>query len=271
MHGMTTEFKQTLRRLRGQILGWGIGLALYGLLMGAMFESIRNMNGLEDLIAGYPPEVLAFFGNSLLAMNTLPGYFSTYYSSYIPIILGIFAVSAAAGLLAGDEERGTLDLTLAYPVRRGALFWGRVAGLGVALGLILLISYLGWLATLPLMTTDVGPWRLLWPFIALLGLMALFGGLSLLLSMILPSARLASSAAGGLLVANFLLQGLANLSDKLKPIMRLTPFHFYQMDGAMTDLNWGWALGLLAGAAFLAAIAGWLFARRDIRVGGERG
>lgn len=265
-----TEFKQTLRRLRGQILGWGIGLALYGLLMGSMFETIKNMSGLEELVAGYPPEVLAFFGNSLLALNTLPGYFSTYYSSYIPVILGIFAVSAA-GLLAGDEERGTLDLVMAYPVSRRALFWGRAGGFFVALILISLISYLGWLVTLPLMTTDVGPWRLLWPFIPGLGLMALFGGLSLLLSMILPSARLASSVAGGLLVANFLLQGLANLNDNLMPIMRLTPFYFYQTDGAMKELNGWWSLGLLAVAALLAAAAGWLFARRDIRTGGERG
>ena len=36
MPGLLTEFKHTLRRLRGQILGWGIGLALYGLMMGAM-------------------------------------------------------------------------------------------------------------------------------------------------------------------------------------------------------------------------------------------
>ncbi len=270
MNGFITEFKQTLRRLRGQILGWGIGLALYGLMMGALFASIISMEGLEEMLASYPPEVMAFFGDAI-SMTTPAGYFGTYYSSYMPVILGIFAVSAAAALLAGDEERGTLDLVMAYPVGRGALFWGRALGFAVALGLILLIGYLGWLAALPVSGMDISPLELLRPFVPLYALMLLFGALSLLLSLLLPSARMASMTAGGLLVANFLLMGLANLSDSLRPIVELTPFHFYQLGDAMDGFKWGWALGLLAVSLLLAAAARLLFGRRDIRVGGERG
>lgn len=270
MSGFFTEFKQTLRRLRGQILGWGMGLALYGLMMGAMFASINRIEGLEEMIASYPEELMAFFGD-MTAMTTPAGYFSTYYSSYMPLILGIFAVSAAAGLLAGDEERGTLDLVMAHPVNRGALFWGRVLGFAVALGLIALIGYLGWLVALPVSGMDVGALQLLRPFVPLYALMLLFGGLSLLLSLLLPSARMASMTAGGLLVANFLLVGLANLNDNLRPIMELTPFHFYQMGDAMDGIKWVWVLGLMGVALALAAAAWLLFGRRDIRVGGERG
>lgn len=271
MRGFFTEFKQTLRRLRGQIFGWGIGLALYGLLMGSLFDAVKSMPGLTELVEQYPPEVLAFFGNGLDILNTAQGYFTTYYSSYIPIILGIFAVSAAAALLAGDEERGTLDLVLAYPIGRGTLYWGRALGYGAALALTMLIAYLGWLISLPFSGLEISAWQLLAPFVPIFALMTLFGGLSLLLSLILPSARLASTTAGGLLVANFLLQGLANMNEPLQSIMRLTPFHFYQMGEAMDGLNWGWTLGLLAVGALFAAAGALLFQRRDIRVGGERG
>lgn len=270
MSGFLTEFKQTLRRLRGQILGWGIGLGLYGLLMGAMYDTVTRIEGVEEMIASYPVEFMAFFGD-VAAMTTPTGYFGTYYSSYMPLILGIFAVSAAAGLLAGDEERGTLDLVMAYPVGRGSLFWGRVFGFAVALGLIVLIGYLGWLAALPMSGMGVSALQLLRPFIPLYALMLLFGGLSLLLSLLLPSARMASMTAGGLLVANFLLLGLSNLNDSLLSVMRLTPFHYYQMGDAMNGLNWGFALGLTAVALALIAAARLLFGRRDIRVGGERG
>ena len=34
---MFAEFKHTLRRLRGQIIGWSIGLALYGLIRVSIF------------------------------------------------------------------------------------------------------------------------------------------------------------------------------------------------------------------------------------------
>lgn len=270
MHGLMTEFTQTLRRLRGQILGWGIGLASYGLLMGAMFSSINQIEGLDELLANYPQEFLAFMGD-VSTFSTPSGYFGTYFSNLVPLFLVIFAVSTAAGLLAGDEERGTLDLVMAYPLSRWALFAGRALGYIVALGLVLLISYLGWLVVLPWSGMDVSALQLLRPFVPLFGLMLLFGGLALLLSLLLPSARMASTVAGGLLVANFLLAGLARINDSLQPIMDLTPFAFYQQGDAMDGLNWGWALGLMAVGLLFIVIAGFVFNRRDIRVGGEKG
>lgn len=270
MHGLMTEFTQTLRRLRGQILGWGIGLASYGLLMGAMFSSINQIEGLDELLANYPQEFLAFMGD-VSTFSTPSGYFGTYFSNLVPLFLVIFAVSTAAGLLAGDEERGTLDLVMAYPLSRWALFAGRALGYIVPLGLVLLISYLGWLVVLPWSGMDVSALQLLRPFVPLFGLMLLFGGLALLLSLLLPSARMASTVAGGLLVANFLLAGLARINDSLQPIMNLTPFAFYQQGDAMDGLNWGWALGLMAVGLLFIVIAGFVFNRRDIRVGGEKG
>lgn len=77
--------------------------------------------------------------------------------------------------------------------------------------------------------------------------------------------------AGGLLVANFLLLGLGNLNENLGRIADLTPFHFLQSGDAINGLNWGWLVGLTAAALVLAVLAWFLFLRRDIRVGGERG
>lgn len=270
MNGFITEFKHTLRRQRGQILGWGIGLALYGLMMGAMYDTINAIEGIEELLANYPKELWAFFGD-MMNLSTPQGYFGTYYSSYIPLIVGIFAAGAAAGLLAGDEERGTLDLTLSYPVSRTSLFWGRWLAFAVATALILFIGYMGWAVTLPMTAMDVTWWALLLAFVPMWALLLLFGALALVLSLLLPSARMASLTTGGLLVANFLLLGLANLNDNLQPIMDVTPFAFFQGGDALNGLNWGWVAGLTAVSLLLAAAAWLLFRRRDIRVGGERG
>lgn len=270
MPGLITEFKHTLRRLRGQILGWGIGLALYGLMMGAMYDTVNAIEGMQELLASYPKELWAFFGD-MMNLSTPEGYFGTYFSSYIPLIVGIFAAGAAAGLLAGDEERGTLDLTLSYPVSRTAVFLGRWLAFAVALALILFIGYLGWAVTLPMNSMDVTAGALLLPFVPMWALLLLFGALALLLSLLLPSARMAAMTAGALLVANFLLVGLANLNQDLKPIMDLTPFAFFQSGDALNGLNWAWIAGLVGAALLLTALAWFLFRRRDIRVGGERG
>jgi ABC-2 type transport system permease protein len=212
---------------------------------------------------------MAFFGD-VMTMNTPQGYFGVYYSSYMPLIIGIFICSAAAGLLAGDEERGTLDLALAHPVGRTAMFWGRWGGLMVATGLILLLAWLGWAVTLPFTSFDVSPLNLLLGYLPMWALLALFGALALLLSMVLPSARLAAMIAGALLVGNWLLSGLAALNENMQAVLDVTPWALFQGGEALIALNWGPVLALKGIAVVLAVAAWWLFLRRDIRVGGER-
>jgi ABC-2 type transport system permease protein len=267
---MFAELVHSLSRKRGQIIGWGIGLALYGLIMVLLFDSIVAIEGFQELIASYPQEMLAFFGN-LMAINTPKGYLDIYYFNYMTVIIGIFAVGAGAGLLVSDEEKGILDLVMAHPVSRTALFWGRWLGFIVATAAILLIGWLSWV--IPSGSTGMHlTWiEFLLPFIPLFAELILFGTLALLLSLVLPSVRMASMVTGGLLVANYLLVGLANINEDLKAIVDYTPLHYYQGGYAADGLNWGWLAGLLAVTLVFVLLAWWRFQRRDIRVGGEGG
>lgn len=268
---MFAEFKYTLRRMRGQIIGWGIGLILYGVLMVSLYDSIVGIEGFEELMASYPQELMAFFGDDMLAITTPKGYIGLYYFSYMTIIVGIFAVGACASLLVGDEEKGILDLVLAHPLSRTALFWGRLLGFAATTVVILLIGYLSWLIPSGSSGLDLSWIELLRPFLPLFAELLLFGTLALLLSMLLPSGRLAGMITGGLLIANYLLIGLSNINEDLKSFVEFTPLRYYQGGDAITELNWGWLAGLLAVSAAFAMLAWWRFQRRDIRVGGEGG
>jgi ABC-2 type transport system permease protein len=266
---MWAEFKHTLRRMRGQIIGWSIGVGLYGLTMALFYPSVTQMAGLEEMLSSYPKEMLAFFEN-IQSFTTPAGYMDTYYFAYMHLIIGILTISAGASLVVGDEENGILDLLLAQPVSRSALFWGRLLGLAVATVIILLTGYLCWTIPAPSVGLDLTWLQLLWPVFPLLAVLLLFGTLALLLSMVLPAARIAGMVTGALMVGNFLLMGLSNINDDLEPVMKLTPLAYYQGGMAVDGLNWGWLAGLLT-AALLFAVAAWLlFRRRDIRVGGER-
>ncbi|MCP4420400.1 MAG: ABC transporter permease subunit [Chloroflexi bacterium] len=266
---MFAEFKHTLRRLRGSIIGWSIGLAIYGLMMVSLFDEIVNIEGFDELMAAYPKELLAFFGDSMLALTTPKGYIDVYYFLYMPIIIGIFTVGMGANLLVGSEENGTLDLVLAHPVSRTALFWGRWLGFVTATAVLMVISWLSWV--IPAGNTGINlTWiEFLRPFIPLLAELILFGTVALMLSFLLPSARIASMLTGGLLVGNFLIDGLANANDDLKEIIKYTPLNYFQGGDAITGLNWEWLGGLLAFTLLFALIAWWRFQQRDIRVGGE--
>lgn len=266
---MSAEFKHHLRRLRGRIIGWSIGLGLYGLMMAMFYDSVLEMEGFQEMLENYPKELMAFVGD-MASITTPAGYMDTYYFSYMSMIIGIFIVGAGAGLIAGYEEQGLLDLVLAHPISRRALFWGRALALALATVVILLVGWLSWAVPSGSAGLNLTWLEFLLPFVSLLAILFLFGTLTVLLSLVLPSSRLAALISAGLLVANFLLLGLARLNESLESLVRLTPLYYYQGGQAVNGLNWGWIGGLLLAAAVLIALAWLLFERRDIRVGGER-
>ena len=267
---MFSEFKHTLRRMRGQIIGWSIGIGLYGYLMVSLFDSIVSIEGFDELMASYPQEIMGFFGD-LMAITTPKGYIDVYYFNYMTVIIGIFAVSAGASMLVRHEEEGILDLLMAYPISRASFFWGRLLGYLTSVMIILFVGWLTWWAPSQNTGLDLTALEFARPFLPLLVELLLFGFLALLLSMILPSSRMAGALSGALLVANYLLIGLSNLNDKLKPIMEYTPLKYYQAGSAIDGINWEWLAGLSGVMILFALAAWWRFYKRDIRVGGEGG
>lgn len=269
---MGTVFRYTFSKMRWQILGWGISLgalAAYVLAFYATFSDQQEQ--FAELFQTMPPELFAFFGD-INDMFTPAGFLQIEVFSYMPIILGIFVLMYGSGLLAGDEESGILDLVLAHPISRTALFFGRLLAFITALLLILLIIW-GAIVATELSTEAMGltPLELAYPFLSLMAVLFLFGFLSLLFSQTLPSRRMAALTVGLVLVASFFLTSLSSLDEDLEPIARLLPLDYYQGGNAIVEMNWEWFAGLMAvGLAFLL-LSWWLFRRRDIRVGGEGG
>lgn len=262
---MYTEFKLMGRRFGGRILGWGVCLALYSLLLAWVWPDVSQVSAefVQEI-----PDVMAFFGG-LLDFASPHGYLQMYYFSYMSVVIGILALGMGAGLLVNDEEQGILDMVLAHPISRSALFWGRYLGLAMTLAAVILIGQLGWI--LPPQSATMGlSWiEALKPLPSLFAVLLLFGSLALFLSMVLPSGRLAVGVSAAALVGNYLLVSIAILDPAFEAAVKYTPLHYYQGGLAILGINWGWLAGLLAGGLVLALAAWALFLRRDIRVGGE--
>lgn len=269
---MKTVFRYRLARYRGQILGWGIGLALYAMLMVQFYGTIVDQKDqFEQLIQNYPEDFMAFFGN-IEAFATPSGYLGIEFFSYMPLIVGIFAVLVGSGLLVTDEESGRLDLILAHPVSRSTFYWGRLSAFVVTTLAILFLVWLG--LTVPSRWTklsSVGWIEMAYPLFSLLGVLLFLGALALLLSMLLPSRRAAAMTSGLLLVAGFLIIGLARINPDLEPVAKLSPMYYYQGGDAIDRFDVTWFVGLVVVAALFSLVAWWRFERRDIRVGGEGG
>ncbi len=266
---MRAAFTYALSRYRGQILGWGLSVGLLAVYMMPFYNTlVEQRQTLENLLASYPPELMAFFGD-VGTMFTPEGYLTVELLSYLPLLLGIFAVLAGSGLLASDEENGTLDLILAHPISRTALYLGRLLAFLVATVLILGLIWLGLIIGRTWSEIELGPVELALPFVSALAVVLVFGALAVLLSFVLPARRLAAMVAGMLLVASFFITSLARINDDLQALNRFSPLRYYQAGDAVHGLNGAWLAGLLGVALVMLALAWWLFQRRDIRVAGE--
>lgn len=267
---MLTTFRYTLARFRSSILGWGLGVASLGVLLIPFYDVfLEQEEQFSALLANYPPELMAFFGGSLNFAD--PAEYVNTYLSFMPMLLGIFAILTGAGLIASDEESGRLDLILAHPISRTALFWGRTLAFLTATLLLLAVAWLGFAIPLFWSQMDVTAGAMALPFVSLLGISLVYGALALMISQLLASRRLAAAIASLVMIASYFLSSLASLDQTMKSLARFLPHDYYQGGKAIAGLNLTWVFGLVAVSACLALVGWWAFGRRDIRVGGEGG
>ena len=267
---MITTFRYGFRWQRGQILGWGLGIAALGLLL-VSFHGVF-MDQQQDflkMIESYPPEFLAFFGGDAASLATPEGYLGMYGFSMLPVIIGIFAVMAGSGLLATDEEGGRLDLIVAHPVSRTGLFWGRTGAFAAATLAIVILGWLGFSVLLGGSSLDVSWGQMALPFLALLAQALIYGALAVLLSLLLPSRRTAAAVAGVVMVTSYFVSSMASLNEGLAAIAKFLPYEYFQGGEAMNGLDVASFAGVLGASLVLALLAWWRFERRDIRVVGE--
>src|ERR1700674_3032740 len=161
---MLTIFRYTLNRFRGQVLGWGLVLFLLGMMSVARYGIMReNQEAIQQILKGSAGRFVGMFGDPS-KLTSPEGFLSLAFFSYMPLILGVFAVLAGRGLLAADEENGTLDLLLAHTVSRTALFLGRLLAFVVATVAILALSWLGFVVAMSWSSLAVGWWAMALPY-----------------------------------------------------------------------------------------------------------
>lgn len=270
MKRLWTTFRYTYSRLRGQILGWGLGLAIYGMMLVPMYDILAKQGDrLQQLVASYPPEFLAFFGGDASSLITPAGFLGMYAFSMMPVIIGVFAVLVGSGLIVSDEERGRLDLIIAHPVGRSAFFFGRSLAIVAAAVSIMILGWLGFSLLLGSSGLNITMGQMVVPFLSLLVQTLVYSTLALLLSMILPSRNMAAMVTGVFVVASYFVSSLAFMDNRMEAVSKLMPYHYFQTVLSFKELNLSW-MSALSGISVLMIVLAWLrFNQRDIRLSGE--
>jgi beta-exotoxin I transport system permease protein len=260
---------KSLRDGRRAFAWWSVGLVGLVAMIVSVYPSIRDNPGLNKLIEDYPEALKGFiaFGGEVDYASAAGYLGSELFSLMIPLLFLVAAIANGAGAIAGEEERGTLELLLANPVSRRRIVVEKAAALSVelvALGAVLWLAL--WAAT-RLAGMDIAALHLGAAVVSALLLAFLFGGLALALGAAVGRRSVAIGVSAALAVLTFFVHSLAPLVDAFDTISRLSPFYHY---AASDPLRRGLELGhvaflaALGAATVVAAVVA--FDRRDVGV-----
>ena len=129
-----------LRAARRASLVWAFSLGALIALTVAFWPAFRDQPELENIVKGMPQPLIEAFG--LADFGTPVGFLrGNLYAVLVPLMVAVAGVLLVNGQTATDEDAGRMEVYLAQPVSRPAIFVGRVVaviGWLVVIGLVML-------------------------------------------------------------------------------------------------------------------------------------
>jgi beta-exotoxin I transport system permease protein len=253
------------RALRRTSLAWGVVLALFIGATVAFWPAFKGTSALSQAFDQMPSGLVQALG--MQDIGSPAGFLrGNLYDFLIPLLLIGAAVAMASGQTAGEEDAGRLELYLAQPVSRAALWVGRVTALLVAVALVVIVMVVAQLVFdaavgLPAPVSNIVATAVLCALLALV-----HAGLAFAVAGWLPRPSLTLGLPIAVGVAGYLVVALFPLNATLAPWRHLSPWDWAFGDDPLVHATAVWRyLALLVPALVLPAIGALGFGRRDIR------
>jgi ABC-2 type transport system permease protein len=260
-------FTKTLRDVRRAFAWWSIGLVAMVAMMVSVWPSVRDNASLNKLVQDYPEALKGFLGfGGDLDYSSAAGYLGIeLFSFVVPLLLLIAAINAGSNAVAGEEERGTLDLLLSLPVSRRRVVAEKLAALVAEVTGLALVLWLSLWIGARAVGMGIGVDRLA----AATGSAALlafaFGTIALAAGIAIGRRGGAVAAAAAAAVAAYLVNSLVPIVSSLASLQKASPFYYYASGDQLRngfDFGHGAVLTLLWVAAGIVCLV--LVDRRDL-------
>ena len=221
---------------------WSIA-AIYIFMMGSTGEAYVTM--MED----FPEALRSLYG---LNNGTAEGLaMSGIFFIMAPLVLLTYAIGLGSSAAVGEEESGSLPMLLTSRLRRRTVVLSKSAVVAIGVVAIVALNWLGVVVMASAVGMDLSDQNVTGSSIQLLGMVFLFGALSLGISAWRGSSGLGIGVAAGLAVLSYFVTTLLPVVEELADVAKLTPWYLFS--GANTLTN-GVDVVLLGIALVIAAV-----------------
>lgn len=265
---ITSVYAKTLWERRRSTLWWTVGLVLLSVATIAFYPSIRNdAQSFDELVDSMPEGLLAAFNIDDSTSLTTPSGFinSRLYSGIGPVLLAVFGIAVGTAAIAGEEDRGTLNLLMAQPISRTRLVTHKFAA-AVTLTVILCAAILATLlVSNPLVDLGFSVANMIAANVGLALLTLVFAAFALAVGGMTGNRALTVGLSAALAVVAFFVNGVAAIVEEVEWTRNLSPFYWLQGPNRLANgFSPGWSGLMVVVIALLVALAIWGFNRRDI-------
>lgn len=263
----TTIFIHEFRARFRSVVTWALALTLLIAVYLALFPPFADEAELmKQLLANFPPELLAAFGMTGVDLTTVMGYFSFVFL-FVQVGMAVQAAHYGFDLVSIEEREMTADFLLSKPVTRTQVLNAKLAA--VLVGLALTQAVIG-AASFGFVNVfregrPYDPDAMVLILMGLIPFQLFFLMVGVVISLLLHRVRSVTFYALALALGMYLLSAFSDITGDVK-LENLTPFKHF--DATYVVQHGGYDLSLVAISVvvvILATIGSYrLYVRRDI-------
>jgi ABC-2 type transport system permease protein len=275
-----TIYRRWLIDRRTSTLWWSVGIAAMSVVTAAFYPAVKNAasNGAGGDTSSAMSSILSL-GEGIDPSTPVGWLWSANYSNQLPWVLMALGIALGVASIAGEESEGTLEYTLAKPVKRRQIVVGRFLAMVTVLVIASAVNFVAVWATLPLfdLNTAVAASEASAGGPAATATDLLVGGVAALavglgtaaVAFVIGAATgrkgFAMGVTSAYAVAGYVLYTMSNTTGKLEWITWLAPWRWFSADAMMINgLSWD-LLFPVALAIVCLGVSLWGFERRDLR------
>lgn len=260
---------KTIKKNLTSLLIYTIISASFVWMYVAMWPSFsKEREKFLELVNAYPEALMKAMNIDIVGMfGSLEGFIAGEHFSIIwPIIIVILTLSYASGAIAGEIDKGTIELLLAQPISRLKIFLAKYfSGLAIIAAFVLITNF----SVIPFALLHNVDYRIQnYLTISILGFLFAFAifGICMMLSSIYSARGKPMALTGGLLIIMYALNVFSAFQESVENLKYLSFFYYYNFADAVIHNQ----LNSLDIAVFLVVgiittlIGAVVFVKRDI-------
>ena len=222
---MRTEIARLdLYNRRRSTIGYAVGMALYMLVIVALYPAFKHSTELNKLTQGNSP-FAALFGATGTLTSPAGWVDVNAYANFLPLIMLLLTIGYGAGAIAGQNEDGTLGLLVVLPLARQRILAQKIATM-IVQALILALTVAACVYVGRAFDVTLDPWHVATATLAVLALGIDLGLIALALGAATGSRGTAIGIATALAAVSYLISSLAPVVHWIRPLRFASLFYW---------------------------------------------